>query len=91
MSVLSSRALDLVKQRLNRLDSNLDDYLGKVIESSAMELGRSGILLQDDTDDLMLLVDYAVWRYQNRDQPGGMPAWLSLRRRERFLSSKGRE
>ena len=91
MSTLSSNALSIVKSRLNRLDTTLDSYLAQVIEGSELELGRVGIVLQDDADDLQLLADYATWRYQSRDQPGGMPQWLSLRRRERFLSMKGRE
>ena len=38
--------------------------------------------------DLMLVVDSAVWAYQNRDKPGGMPDWLRLRRRERWISQE---
>ena len=36
-------------------------------------------------DDLMLVVDMAVYQYQNRDSNAGMPEWLRLRRRERWL------
>jgi hypothetical protein len=91
MSALSTNALPLVKQRLNRTDTVLDTYLTTVIRSAELELTRKGIYLQDDVDDLMVLVDYAVWRYKNRDEPGGMPQWLSLRIRERWLSPKGRD
>lgn len=90
MSSLNAQALDLVKQRLNRLDSTLDNYLATVAESAELELTRMGINLQDDADDLMLLVDFTVWRYQNRDQPGAMPQWLRHRIKLRFLSMKGR-
>lgn len=93
MSALSEAALPLVKQRLNRKsdDTSLDEILIPRIEAAEQELIRKGILLQDDVDDKMLLVDYAVWRYQNRDKPGRMPEWLSLCLRERWLSLKGRE
>ena len=37
----------------------------------------------------MLLVDFTVWQYQNRDQGGSMPEWLRLQRRERWLRSGG--
>ena len=91
MSSLNAQALDLVKQRLNRLDSSLDNYLATVAESAELEITRMGINLQDDADDLMLLVDFTVWRYQNRDQPGAMPQWLRHRLKSRWLSMKGRE
>lgn len=92
MSVLSIQALPLVKSRLNRVasDTSLDTYLTPLIESAELELKRNGINLQDDVDDLMLLVDYATWRYSNRDQKNAMPDWLKLRRRERWISMKGR-
>ena len=91
MSSLNTQALDLVKQRLNRLDSSLDNYLATVAESAELEITRMGINLQDDADDLMLLVDFTVWRYQNRDQPGSMPQWLRHRLKTRWMSMKGRE
>jgi len=33
----------------------------------------------------MLVVDYTCWAYANRDANTGMPDWLRLRRRERWL------
>lgn len=80
-------ALGIVKARLNRLpgDTSLDEYLSARIEAAANELTKIGITLDDSTDDLMLVVDTAVWQYSNRDKPGGMPDWLRLRRRERWL------
>ncbi len=88
MAVNGSMALDLVKSRLNRLpgDTGLDDYLTARIEAAEQELRRIGIVPTDSTEDLILVVDYAVWMYQNRDTPGGMPEWLRLRRRERWLT-----
>ena len=78
-------ALDLVKARLNRLDANLDTYLVQRVQAAVEELTRIGIKLNDSADDLMLVVDYTVWQYQNRDTPGAMPEWLRLRRRERWI------
>ncbi len=92
MSALSTQALPLVKLRLNRAtgDTSLDTMYTQRIEAAELELARKGINLQGDADDLMLLVDYSVWRYQNRDKPGSTPDWLRLAIRERWLSSKGR-
>ena len=88
----TNAALSLVKSRLNRLasDTSLDEYLTARITAAEKELAGIGIHLSTDApDDLMLLVDYAVWQYQNRDKPGGMPDWLRLKRRERWLRERG--
>lgn len=91
MSVNETEALALVKARLNRLagDTSLDSYLARRVTAAVEELTHIGIALTDSTEDLMLVADYAVWQYQNRDQPGAMPDWLRLRRRERWLRTGG--
>lgn len=87
MWVSTETALCLVKSRLNRMaaDTSLDDYFRQRIAAAVAELEGTGISLTDSADDLMLVVDYTVWQYQNRDSAGGMPDWLRLRRRERWL------
>lgn len=87
MAIDTAQALTLVKTRLNRLqsDTTLDEYLTARIDGAAAELEAIGIHLADTADDLLLLVDYTVWQYQNRDAPGSMPEWLRLRRRERWI------
>lgn len=81
-------ALGLVKARLTRPpgDTALDEYLKNRIEGAAAKLKRLGIHLTESADDMMLLVDYTVWQYQNRDKPGDMPEWLKHDRRERWLA-----
>lgn len=80
-------ALGLVKARLNRLagDTSLDTYLQARISAAVQSLESTGITLTDSQEDLMLVVDVAVWQYQNRDKPGSMPEWLRLERRERWF------
>ncbi|MBR2855140.1 MAG: hypothetical protein IKE81_12530 [Clostridia bacterium] len=87
MAVNIRTALGLVKARLNRLasDATLDAYFVQRIEAAEAELENTGISLTDSADDMMLVVDYTVWQYQNRDSAGTMPEWLRLRRRERWL------
>ena len=87
MQVNIRTALGLVKARLNRLasDATLDTYFVQRIEAAEAELESTGISLTDSADDMMLVVDYTVWQYQNRDSAGMMPEWLRLRRRERWL------
>lgn len=93
MSVDTRDALALVKLRLNRLpgDTSLDTYLGYRISAAIEELEGTGIKLDDGNEDLLLVVDTAVWQYQNRDSGAGMPEWLRLRRRERWLQQHKRE
>lgn len=87
MSVDLNQALRLVKTRLNRLQSDtaLDSYFEARISAVVSDLEKVGIHLTDSIDDLLLVVDSAVWAYQNRDNPSAMPAWLRLKRRERWL------
>lgn len=87
MAVDTSQALSLVKARLNRLasDTSLDTYFTARINGAIGELEGTGISLTSSAEDLMLVVDYTVWAYQNRDSAAGMPDWLRLRRRERWV------
>lgn len=88
--VNTATALALVKTRLNRLqgDTTLDDYLTARVSAAIDALEATGIILTDSSEDLMLVVDYAVWEYGNRDKAGGMPDWLRLRRRERWIQQE---
>lgn len=92
MRINTTAALGLVKTRLNRVegDTSLDDYFKARINAAIAALEATGIRLDNGADDLMLVVDYTVWEYQNRDKPGGMPDWLRLRRRERWVQQMGR-
>ena len=89
-AIVTNTALLMVKTRLNRMpnDTTLDEYLTARINAAVQALEATGIILTDSTADLLLVVDYTVWEYQNRDQPGGMPDWLRLRRRERWLQQR---
>lgn len=86
-AVDNTQALSLVKARLNRLpsDTTLDEYLAARIMAAEQAIEATGIVLTTSVADLMLVVDYTVWEYQNRDKPGSMPDWLRLRRRERWV------
>ena len=93
MAVNTTTALDLVKARLNRLssDTTLDTYLQARIGAVIADLTATGIELDSSQQDLLLVVDMAVWDYQNRDNGSGMPEWLRLKRRERWLQQHARE
>lgn len=92
MAYTEATVLGIVKARLNRLasDTSLDEYLKLRIKAADAELSRNGIkLVADNTDDEMLLADLVVWKHQNRDKNTGMPEWLRLARRERWLKERG--
>lgn len=83
--------LSLVKSRLNRLqsDTSMDEYLLVLIDAAEEELKRTGITIREGSaDDVFLLTNLAVWRYQNRDGAGAMPPWLAQYRRERWLAER---
>lgn len=90
MAVNEVTALELVKARLNRLqsDTSLDKYFQSRVRAAMEYLEGIGIQLTDSQEDLMLIVDMAVWQYQNRDNPGAMPEWLRLHRRERWIRTE---
>ncbi len=78
--------LRIVKARLNRRDSLLDDELTLRILAVVREHERLGIRLTDNPDDMMYVADYAAWAYSNRDKRESMPEWLRLRRRELWIN-----
>lgn len=89
-SVNIDTALRMMKSRLNRLpgDTSLDEYLKARLESAKGELMGKGINLQNTTEDMMLLVDKAVFDYGNRDKQAGEPDWLRMKIRERWLHER---
>lgn len=93
ISVAIDDILRMCKMRLSRLDSDTsqDEYLRLRIMAAADECASIGMPLHDNVEDRLLLCDLAVWQYQNRDKADGMPAWLRLRRRERWLKAQTEE
>ena len=89
MAVNQNIALNLVKARLTKLNVNvgqLDEYLMYRIDAPEQEINSMiPAPLTDSAADLMLVVDYAVYAYQNRDKAERMPEWLRYRLRCRFL------
>ena len=81
-------ALELLKVRIDRAGNLRDAYLIARIDADVDGLAQNGIHLTDSTSDILLLVDYSAWRYNNRDKADDMPKWLRLLRRERWLSDR---
>lgn len=90
MALSVERAVSLFKSRRDMMQgiSPRDEYIETRVRATMRELADRGIHLVDTDADLMLVVDMAVWQYNNRDNPGSMPDWLRLARRERWLNDK---
>lgn len=82
------QALALMKTRTNRTpgDASLDEMYSARLDAAEKRLERTGITMTDSLEDVMLLVDQAVYDYQNRDKQTGEPDWLRMRKRERWLA-----
>jgi len=78
--------LEIVKLRLNRTDTVLDDYFTERIKAAITELDGNGIHIQTTSRDIIFVADLVCWQYSNRDKPNAMPEWQRLARRERLLA-----
>ena len=77
----TSTVLDLVKARLGISSNVRDTYISAIIDGVIKELEDEKGIVLDGTNPyhLMFVVDYATWRYQNRDSEGAMPRHLQFR------------
>lgn len=85
-------ALQLLKARMDRAGLDVPPDLLRDWESrlevAKKRLEEKGIVYDDEINsvsDNSLIADYAAWMLKNRDETGGMPQWLRLEIRERFL------
>ncbi len=73
--------LQLVKARLGITTNVRDSYIEAIVQGVIKELEDVQGLVLDGANPyhLMFVVDYATWRYQNRDSEGAMPRHLQFR------------
>lgn len=81
--------LTLVKSRIGISSTVRDTYLMAIIESVISEFEY----FYDSTNQshIMFIVDFATWRYQNRDESGGVPRHLQFRLHNLIVGSGGKE
>jgi len=84
-------ALELTKARIGLSTTVRDLYLEKIVESIITELSEShGLSLESDNSyHLMFVVDFADWRYSNRDSEKGMPRHLQFRLHNMIIKNLG--
>ena len=84
-------ALDLIKARLGITSTVRDTYLTAIINGVVKELEDEKGLVLDGANPyhLMFVVDYATWRYQNRDTMETMPRHLQFRLHNLIIHAGG--
>ncbi|HHX61571.1 MAG TPA: hypothetical protein GX707_12805 [Epulopiscium sp.] len=83
--------IELMKARIGISSTIRDTYLIAIVEGIVSELeDEKGIVLSEENNNhVMFIVDYATWRYQNRDSDSGMPKNLHWRLRNMFVHDGG--
>ncbi len=79
----------LTKTRLGRLapDVNLDALVNLYVDSAVAQLESEGVALTDDANDLTIVIDLAVHKYNRRDQNAPMPDSLRWEIQDRWLKA----
>lgn len=68
-----------------------DSYLTALAKSAASEISARGITLDTgNTEDCILIADYAAWLYRARAGNAGMPEHLRIRLNNRQFQEKMR-
>lgn len=68
-----------------------DSYLTALATTAASEISGRGITLDtDNTEDCILIADYAAWLYRARAGNAGMPEHLRIRLNNRQFREKMR-
>ena len=83
--------LALLKANVGAIGSTLyDDLFNSLLTSAQSMIEREGIALSlDNTDDNNLIVGYATWLFQQREQPDmDMPRWLRYNLNNKVLHQK---
>jgi hypothetical protein len=76
-----TKELSLLKARLGISSNVRDEYLLAIINGIRSELvDLYGVALDDASQhQFMFIVDYATYRYQNKEESGAMPRHLQFR------------
>lgn len=87
----TTMVLELVKARLGISATVRDTYLTAIIDGVIKEFEDEKGLVLDSANPyhLMFVVDFATWRYQNRDTMEAMPRHLQFRLHNLIISGGG--
>lgn len=81
--------LNLLKIDLGVTHSLRDAYFISLIKSSVAEIERRGIVIDPkDTEDQMLVSDYAAWTYRKRQEDTPLAQNIQHRLRNRIIAER---
>lgn len=81
----------LIKERLGIKTNVRDSYITAIANSIITELeDEKGLVLDSaNLSHIMFIVDYAAWRYENRNSDKGMPRHLQFRLHNLIIHAGG--
>ncbi|MBU5214979.1 hypothetical protein NST63_27370 [Heyndrickxia sp. FSL W8-0496] len=85
-----STLLDLLKLDLGITHNLRDPYFNSILDSSYNEIITMGASLNlSNTDDQMLIVDFAAWNYRNRQENIPLSRSIQFRIHNRLIKKAG--
>jgi len=87
----TTEILTLVKAKIGISTAVRDALLTAIIDGVIDELqNEKGLALDSASPNhIMFVVDYSVWRYQNRDGNTGLPRHLQYRLHSLYINARG--
>lgn len=83
---MEETVLTMLRSRLDEPPHEKDDFLAELIRGVMIELReKNGIVVRDNSQDIMFVTDICAWRYSNRDKADEMPKWLRQMLRDRYV------
>lgn len=84
-------ALELFKLDLGIQHSKRDKYFLVILRSAEKELKGKGISIdRDENEDLLLIVDLALWRYRKRTEDIPLAKNIKQRIRDRIVKERAK-
>lgn len=84
-------ALELFKLDLGIQHSKRDVYFLRILKSAQSEIEGRGISINiEDNEDLLLVVDFALWRYRNRTADVPLAKNIQKRIRDRIVKERAK-
>lgn len=83
---MEETVLTMLRSRLDEPPHEKDEFLSELIRGVIIELReKNGIIVRDNSQDIMFVTDICAWRYSNRDKTDEMPKWLRQMLRDRYM------
>ncbi len=84
-------ALELFKLDLGISHSKRDRYFLQLLKSAENEIKGKGISINlEKSDDLLLVVDFALWRYRKRTEDVPLSKNIQQRIRDRIVKERAK-